>query len=440
MNIFKYGNKSWALLTLIIAIIVSLTGIFTSYITGRYIDIATKGTFSDLMENTILCVGGIFLFYLLNSLFIYSKNNLIYSCNIKLKKILYEDSLDEKSDNFSTISVSLMTNDLKQFETKNLTNEILIIQSIFTVIAAFIYGFFLDYLTTFTFFVSSCVPLVISKIASNKIEKSSNEWSNNNGEYTNKLTDLLTGRDTIINYSAEKIAQNIFCRVSNNLEDSLKKMNNIVGMSTQTTILIANFCLLGLSFSFGIYQVLNNRLQVGQFISIVQVSNYLINPILIISNALNEKKTTATVESILTRSRSQEDQEKEVSFTSIDTIRINEAEINIDQHTILTNINLSINKGEKVLIVAPSGYGKSILLRSIGGFLPFSKGEYKVNGQNIINTKNNLSQSVAIIKQKPFIFNDTILFNITMGKNYSKREINQAIQNSQMKEIVENKG
>lgn len=62
----------------------------------------------------------------------------------------------------------------------------------------------------------------------------------------------------------------------------------------------------------------------------------------------------------------------------------------------LYNIDLTIHKGEKVLVAGPSGCGKSTLVNCINGLIPFSyKGEIK--GSLKINGKESSSQSISAI-------------------------------------------
>ena len=53
------------------------------------------------------------------------------------------------------------------------------------------------------------------------------------------------------------------------------------------------------------------------------------------------------------------------------------------QVPVLENINLEVRKGEFVCIVGPSGCGKSTLLNIIGGFIPATSGEAKVDGAQV---------------------------------------------------------
>ena len=48
---------------------------------------------------------------------------------------------------------------------------------------------------------------------------------------------------------------------------------------------------------------------------------------------------------------------------------------------ILDRVNLKINRGEALVIIGPSGTGKSTILRMIAGLLPIDKGSIYINGQ-----------------------------------------------------------
>ena len=68
--------------------------------------------------------------------------------------------------------------------------------------------------------------------------------------------------------------------------------------------------------------------------------------------------------------------------------------------TLFENLNLSINKGEKLVISGPSGIGKSSLLKLILGFIPEFKGQIKFNDETI-STQNiwKLRRSIGYISQ-----------------------------------------
>ena len=64
---------------------------------------------------------------------------------------------------------------------------------------------------------------------------------------------------------------------------------------------------------------------------------------------------------------------------------------------VLDSINLSISKGEKVVICGPSGSGKSTLIKCINGLEPFDNGEIIVDGMNVGELKSDLPKLRAKI-------------------------------------------
>ena len=52
-----------------------------------------------------------------------------------------------------------------------------------------------------------------------------------------------------------------------------------------------------------------------------------------------------------------------------------------DNNVILDRVNLKIDRGEALVIIGPSGTGKSTIIRMIAGLLPLDRGEIYINGQ-----------------------------------------------------------
>lgn len=248
----------------------------------------------------------------------------------------------------------------------------------------------------------------------------------------------MKGKDTIVNYNAQASAKKDFSKITTQLENSLKRMNNTVNLSNQTVGSVANLAIFGLAFSFGIYQVIQANLSIGHFMAIVQVTNYLINPLMMIVSAVNDKKTTAVIfKKIEGLEEKTYDLSSNVPF-EVHSIKVSEAGLSIGEKKLFGQLNFDIQKGDKLLITGPSGYGKSTLLKALGGFMPFAEGEYLINNQR--HSSESIQNSVALIKQDPFIFDDTILFNITMGNPYNQTDLDKVIEQSQLAELIAEKG
>ena len=84
---------------------------------------------------------------------------------------------------------------------------------------------------------------------------------------------------------------------------------------------------------------------------------------------------------------------------------------------VLSNINLKVNKGEKIGILGSTGCGKSTLVNLITRFYDATEGEVLVDGVNVKDFAfNSLRNKVALVLQKSELFSGTIKDNICWGK------------------------
>jgi phosphonate transport system ATP-binding protein len=71
---------------------------------------------------------------------------------------------------------------------------------------------------------------------------------------------------------------------------------------------------------------------------------------------------------------------------------------------VLNGISLSLDRGEKVAILGPSGAGKTTLFRAINGFVPIRSGSITVDGQSVKGLHGRrlrqLRRHIAVISQR----------------------------------------
>ena len=86
------------------------------------------------------------------------------------------------------------------------------------------------------------------------------------------------------------------------------------------------------------------------------------------------------------------------------------------EQEVLSNIDFSINSGEIIALVGPSGGGKSTLVDLMPRFYDTIKGSILIDNNNIkdINT-NSLRSLMGIVTQETFLFDDTVKANISYG-------------------------
>lgn len=124
--------------------------------------------------------------------------------------------------------------------------------------------------------------------------------------------------------------------------------------------------------------------------------------------------------------------EKTNPFKGVETVGIEVKNLSfscIKDNPILENINLHIMSGSKVAIVGAIGSGKTTPSNVLVGFYPLDAGEIFYGGVSNRELKlSTIRENIHLILQHPKLFNDTMLFNLTLGKAYSDEAVQDALR------------
>ncbi|PIN87499.1 hypothetical protein COV12_03545 [Candidatus Woesearchaeota archaeon CG10_big_fil_rev_8_21_14_0_10_32_24] len=92
-------------------------------------------------------------------------------------------------------------------------------------------------------------------------------------------------------------------------------------------------------------------------------------------------------------------------------------------HPHIDHISLQINHNQKIALIGDSGSGKTTLLKIIRDIYSPRYVNIYVDGKIVKDGFKSISSYISLIPQDPEIFSSTIRENITLGLNYSDREI-----------------
>lgn len=107
---------------------------------------------------------------------------------------------------------------------------------------------------------------------------------------------------------------------------------------------------------------------------------------------------------------------------------------------VLKNINLRIQRNQKVALVGSSGSGKSTLVNLLQRFFDPTEGQVLIDGIPINHfSLNDLRRNIALVTQDVFLFNDTIEKNILMGQlQASHDDVVRAAQLANAEKFIQN--
>jgi ABC-type bacteriocin/lantibiotic exporter with double-glycine peptidase domain len=105
---------------------------------------------------------------------------------------------------------------------------------------------------------------------------------------------------------------------------------------------------------------------------------------------------------------------------------------------VLENIDIHIEKGEKVAFVGQIGSGKTTLIKLLLGFQILNMGKITIGEMDVNHISNTqLRENIFYIPQKPKLFNRTLYENITYGieKKPSKESILLLLDDLKLQDI-----
>ena len=94
------------------------------------------------------------------------------------------------------------------------------------------------------------------------------------------------------------------------------------------------------------------------------------------------------------------------------TIKVDNAVKKFDKYTVLDHVNITCNKGEICGIVGRNGSGKTVLFKSICGFVKLNEGTITVNGRVMGKDMKVLKKAGIIIEEPGFLRNKSGMKNL----------------------------
>ncbi|HBI7169193.1 TPA: peptidase domain-containing ABC transporter, partial [Clostridium perfringens] len=285
---------------------------------------------------------------------------------------------------------------------------------------------------------------IIVFVFKSNIEKVNRETMEGNAKLTSYLVESLNGIETIKAFNAErevnletekrfiKFIKAIFKNeYINNIQVSLKSL--VKGVFAIVILWI------------GTVQVLNGKISFGELLTFNALLAYFLSPV---ENIINLQPTLQTAVVAAERlseildlelEKSEEEYKKIIPQSLKGKIEFKNVDFRYGtRQLILKNINMTINKGERIALVGESGSGKTTLAKLLLNFYQCEKGEIIVNDYNLLDINvEALRDKIAYISQETFLFNGTIIENLMLGNPYlTYEEIIEACKKAQIHDFI----
>lgn len=282
---------------------------------------------------------------------------------------------------------------------------------------------------------------VVSKI----FRKLSRQIQNSMGALTVTTEQMLKGHKEVMSFGGQKVEEERFAKVSNDMRRSGMKVVSADGISDGLVQIIASFALSAVLYVATFPEMMTENLTAGSFTVVFSSMMAMLRPLKSLTNVNAQfQRGMAACQTLfefldlpIEKDLGTHQPEKvkgEVRFNNV-TFCYEDKE-----QAVLKNITFEIPQGKTVALVGRSGSGKSTIANLLTRFYDIEQGEILLDGVNIQEYKlANLREQCSIVSQQVHLFNDTIANNIAYAATdkYSREEIEAAAKAAYVMEFAE---
>lgn len=253
-------------------------------------------------------------------------------------------------------------------------------------------------------------------------EKLNRKQMEDNAQLTSYMVESLNGIQTVKAYNAERTASR---ETEIKFVKLLKSVFNLSWVSNLQNSLKTFIELIGgiVILWVGGVSVIGGEMTMGALITFYSLLAYFLDPVKNLIDLQPQMQTAVVAADRLGEilDLEAEKTEKEHRKLAPDSLAgdIEIKNLNFRYGTrqpVLLDINIRIEKGQKIAFVGESGSGKTTLSKLLLHLYPAESGDILINGNHIEDIKLEcLREKIAYIPQETFLFSGSIFENLTLG-------------------------
>ncbi len=318
-------------------------------------------------------------------------------------------------------------------------NSLEIVREPITALSLLGVAFYHDWQLTLIIFATSPLFIMTFHYTGKRIRKYVGLAQQDKAEMTHIVGEALGGQKIIKAFGLKDYIVARFERVQDLLIEHKTKSNSAEEHSHPLVELIGSIAFAGVII-FAHHRITSGALTTGGFISFVAALAMFMDPVRRFTKAnakLNQAKAAAIrIFGLLAVEEEPQGQGKELSECK-ESIEFRNVSFSYGEGVVLKNFNLKIKKGEKVGLVGLSGSGKSTLISLLLRLYQVTEGEILIDGVNVDEyTLDSVRRVFGLVSQDIFLFNDSILENLTTGDVHTEAEIQEALDISYASEFI----
>lgn len=195
----------------------------------------------------------------------------------------------------------------------------------------------------------------------------------------------------------------------------------------------------------GAFLLVDQQLNIGQFIAaeivIILVINSVEKLIVNLDKVYDVITSLEKINQVLDKPTEEEGNKQYENTGKGISMEVNGVGFSYDgKHTVLKDLNLKIEPGDKLFVYGKPASGKTTFVQVLCGLYNDAQGQILVNEIPIHKyDKYSLRKHVGIVLQTPDIYTGTLLENISLGNEYSYHEVFEVAEVTDLKDYIQSR-
>lgn len=205
-------------------------------------------------------------------------------------------------------------------------------------------------------------------------------------------------------------------------------------------VIVVSLAQVGLFLYCG-YGVINKSMTIGQFTLISSFFSMYVGAVRFFFSLGKNVKDVQICENRLRAIMGLEcEANGERKLSSIENVELKDVTLLAGNKVLFRNMNQYLEKGKIYVVEGDNGGGKSSLALALIGMNNSGRsGNIRINDTDIQNIDMYEARSslIAYMEQEPILFDDTMLFNVTLGKEYDDKKLKSLAESFNFAEFIE---
>ena len=437
MKEYLKKNKIVLAVTILLNVVTSVAAVFLAKLLQKVIDVALSGKREVFLGTLLFSIGYIVLLGIVSYLYSLCSKILIRNLTRMMRKNAFLGIMKRNAQDFTSVNsadyISALTNDVKLIEENYIQPSLLVLQYgvmfLVTLVLLFTISPFITLCLLGCMIVMFVLPGLMGKALQTRQEMCSRQFS----VFTSRLKDFLAGYEVITTFQIGTHVRKEFIKENEAIASVKYKADKLFALNEGISGILAYLTQFSGLF-IGAYLIIQGEITAGTLVALIQLSGTFVSPVMmILQNIPRIQSITPVIKRIRELS-----EYTDISFTGTrepsfqESITVQDLSFAYESETpVLTNTEITMQKGRKYAIVGKSGCGKSTLVKVLTGKYPGYTGSIAYDGVSMRELDMEKMQSMtSIIHQNVTMFDDTIKQNICLFEEFADDDLREALVQS----------